>query len=211
MPTNRMARIRFTSTEIDDDRDERKSCEVASNLRYGTLRPGWPSQRGQELAVQRPHRWRRARRAVPLRHQGSQHRRRQGSRRACRPPRGDEQVEVDRARRGAGRRHRRTRRGRVKGRGPGQQVPRQHPRGRCDRVGAARVRRRRRHRAERPDRTPPRRRDRVGPRRPGDDREAASTRPPVSRSSTRQRPASWSRCRPRTTRCRRVGRCTAPV
>ena len=107
----------------------------------------------------------------------------------------------------AGRRHRRPRRGRVEGRGPGQQVPRQHPRGRRHRVRAACVRRRRRHRAERPDRAPACGRDRVGPRRPGDRREAAQ--PGHTPGQARQ--ARCGRARSAAGRVRQLGRGPAAV
>ena len=64
---------------------------VAVARRHGTLRPRRPPQRGQVIAVQRPHRRRRARRAVRLRHQGPERRRRQGARRPARPAGGDVQ------------------------------------------------------------------------------------------------------------------------
>ena len=62
-----------------------------------------------------------------------------------------------------------------------------------------------------PARAPARGRDRAGPGRPRDRREAPQPGAPARRSSTRAWATSSKRCRPRTTRSARAARCTGPA
>ena len=180
----------------------RPSHPVSLPARHGTLRPRRPPQRGQVLPLQRSDRWRRARRALRLRDEGPERRRRprpgQPARRAGR----DVQVEERRARRRAGGRHRRPRRRGEQGRRPRQPLPRRHPRGGRHRVRPAGLPRRRRPGARGPDRAPPHRRDRAGPGRPGDGREPADQAPEGGQG----RPLAGRRGRRPGTGPRRAGR-----